>query len=109
MKLRCLAILCLAFSFLFGAVGSGQDQSAEGSRRIVRKSAPIYPEIAKRMSLAGTVRVTAVVSADGTVKSVEAVGGSPMLIKAAEDAILKWKFAAGAESRELIELHFKPQ
>jgi membrane protein involved in colicin uptake len=53
--------------------------------------------------------VVAVVSADGTVKSVEPVGGSPVLLKAAQDAVVKWRFAPGGESRELIELRFDPQ
>ena len=60
------------------------------------------------MKLGGTVRVIAVVAADGNVKSVEPVGGSPVLIKAAEDAVAKWRFAPGAESRESVELHFNP-
>jgi len=60
------------------------------------------------MNLGGTVKVLAVVAADGNVKSVEPVGGSPVLIKAAQDAVAKWKFAPGAESKEPIELHFTP-
>jgi hypothetical protein len=46
------------------------------------------------------------------VKSVEPVGGSPLLIQAAQASITQWKFApAGAESKEVIELHFnlRPQ
>lgn len=54
------------------------------------------------------MKVIAVVAADGSVKSVEPVGGSPVLIKAAQDAVVKWKFAPGAESKETIELHFTP-
>ena len=35
-------------------------------------------------------------------KNVEPVGGSPVLLQAAEDAVYKWKFAAAAaESKEL--------
>ncbi len=60
------------------------------------------------MNLGGTVRVVAVVASDGEVKSVEPVGGSPVLLKAAEDAVSKWKFAPGPESRESVELHFTP-
>jgi outer membrane biosynthesis protein TonB len=60
------------------------------------------------MNLGGTVKVIAVVGADGEVKSVEPVGGSPVLLKAAQDAIAKWKFAPGAESKEVVELHFTP-
>jgi outer membrane biosynthesis protein TonB len=60
------------------------------------------------MSLGGTVKVVAVVASDGDVKSVEPKGGSPILLKAAEDAVAKWKFASGGESREIIEVHFTP-
>lgn len=54
------------------------------------------------------MRVIAVVGADGEVKSVEPMGGSPVLLKAAQDAVYKWKFAPGAESKETVELHFTP-
>jgi outer membrane biosynthesis protein TonB len=60
------------------------------------------------MNLGGTVKVIAVVAADGEVKNVEPVGGSPLLIKAAQDAVSKWKFAPGPESREPVEFHFSP-
>jgi TonB family protein len=69
----------------------------------------VYPEIAKRMQLSGTVRVTAVVAPDGTVKRVEPMGGSPVLLEAAKDSVIKWKFAqANSETREIVELHFTP-
>ena len=60
------------------------------------------------MKLGGTVKVVAVVAADGNVKSVEPMGGSPVLLKAAEDAVAKWKFAPGSESKETVELHLNP-
>jgi TonB family protein len=79
-------------------------------RRVARKVLPQYPEIAKRMNLVGTVKVLATVAPDGTVKSVQPMGGSPVLIQSASDAVSKWKFApASAESKELIELHFDTQ
>jgi TonB family protein len=89
-------------------MAQNQQPSAEVLRRIVRKTLPIYPEIAKKMNLSGTVRVIAAVAPDGEVKSVEPLGGSPVLLKAAEDAVTKWKFAAGPESKEIVELHFNP-
>ncbi len=111
MRMRYVWAVLLFLTF-FGVIGSAQNQPSssenDNGRRVVRKVAPAYPEIAKRMNLGGTVKVTAVVAADGTVKTVEPVGGSPVLIKAAEDAVAKWKFAAGGESREMIELHFTP-
>lgn len=66
--------------------------------------------MAKKMNIAGTVKVYAVVAPDGTVKTVEPVGGSPLLVQASEDAIKRWKYApAASESKELIKLHFHPQ
>jgi len=109
MRMRHIGLILL-LSALTGSVALAQNQqpSAEGLRRIVRKAQPTYPEIAKRMNLSGTVRVIAVVATDGEVRSVEPLGGSPVLLKAAEDAVTKWKFAAGPESKEIVELHFNP-
>ena len=111
MWMRHVLILFLGSSSLFGLAGTaqGQQSSAENVRRIIRQTAPAYPELAKKMNLGGTVKVMAIVAPDGSVKSVEPVGGSPVLIKAAQDAVAKWKFATGAESREIVELHFTPQ
>jgi TonB family protein len=111
MRMRYVLVLFLLFSYCFGPAGTaqGQQASSTGTRKVVQKIYPVYPDIAKRMNLTGTVRVVAVVLTDGMVKTVEPVGGSPVLIKAAQDAVAKWKFAPGAESRELIELRFDPQ
>lgn len=111
MRVRYALILFLCLSCYFGVAGTAQSQSsAENVRSIVRRVVPTYPEMAKRMNLQGTVKVLVVVAPDGTVKAVEPVGGSPVLIQAAQNALSKWKFApASAESKELIELHFSPQ
>jgi membrane protein involved in colicin uptake len=54
------------------------------------------------------VKVVAVVGTDGSVKKVEPVGGSPILMQAAQTAITQWKYAPGSESQESVELHFTP-
>ena len=110
MQVRPVLALFLLFSFSFGpmATAHGQQTSTENDRKVVRKLTPEYPELARRMNLGGTVKVVAVVAADGDVKTVEPKGGSPILLKAAEDAVAKWKFASGGESREIIEVHFAP-
>jgi TonB family protein len=110
MRTRYILVLLSIVSCCLAPAIHAQQAPGEGGRRVVRKAPATYPEVAKRMNLSGTVKVAAVVAPDGTVKSVEAVGGSPVLIQAAQTAIYKWKFApAGAQSREIIELHFDPQ
>ena len=98
----------LSFSLAPAVRAQNQQPSPESRRRIVRKVAPDYPLAAKKMGLGGTVRVVAVVSPDGSVRKVEPVGGSPILVQAAETAITQWKYAPGAESQESVELHFTP-
>jgi TonB family protein len=113
-RARHLLIFCLFFSCCFVTRTNAQSRSSSpggttAPRKVVQKALPFYPDIAKRMNLVGTVRVMATVAPDGTVKSVQALGGSPVLLKAAQDAVYKWKYApASGESSELIELHFDP-
>jgi len=62
------------------------------------------------MNLKGSVKAEALVAPNGTVKVVEIRGGHPVLVRAAQDAIYKWKWApASHESREPIEVRFDPQ
>lgn len=47
------------------------------------------------------------IAPNGSVKSIESVGGNPLLIKAAQEAVTKWMYAPALhETRELIELRF---
>jgi TonB family protein len=102
-----LLLVMLTISAAPARVADAQD-SGQG-RKVIHKTMPVYPTLARQINLAGTVKVLAIVEPDGKVKAVEAVGGSPILIQAAKDAILQWKFAqAPEESREEIELHFTP-
>jgi TonB family protein len=112
MRLRNLIpLLFFGLALMFASAGKAQEQaSSDSGRRIVRKVVPNYPELARRMNLGGTVRILATVAPDGSVRSVEAKGGSPVLIQAAEDSLYRWKFAsATVETKEVIELHFNPQ
>src|SRR5690348_1062930 len=85
-----------------------QDSDApQQERGVVSKVPPIYPDLAKRTNITGVVKLRATIGPNGLVKSVEPLGGNPVLIKAAQDAVTKWKYApAPRETRELIELRF---
>ncbi len=106
--------LLILFSLLvccFGApmLGQSTPPATDSGRKVLRSATPSYPEMAKKMRLAGTVKVTATVSADGSVKLVEPIGGSPVLIMSAKDAVYKWRFVpASGETKEIIEIHFAP-
>jgi TonB family protein len=81
----------------------------ELTRKAKSKVAPTYPELAKRMSIAGVVKVQVVVAANGSVKSTKVVGGHPLLVNAAVDAVKKWRFeSASEETTGVVEFKFDP-
>jgi TonB family protein len=80
---------------------------AADDRAIKSRVAPVYPEIAKRMRIAGIVKVEATVDLDGKVTDVKTLTGSRALSSAAEDAVRKWTFApAAAKSTVNVEITF---
>jgi TonB family protein len=78
-------------------------------RKVINRIAPVYPELAKRMHTSGVVKLEVVIRADGNVKSTKALGGNPVLILSAIDAVRKWKFeAASEETTEVVQIAFEP-
>ena len=95
---------------LFGAVFSvGGFGQSNIDRKVKTRVSPNYPEIARKMGITGVVKLQVVVAANGTVKETKVIGGHPILINAAVDAVKKWKFeTASAESTGTVEVKFDP-
>ncbi len=105
--LASMTVLCLAVSL---ACAQNASAEADAGRKDMSRIARAYPELTKRMHLQGIVKVEAVIRPNGAVKSTRVLGGSPVLVNAATDAISKWKFEPGpSETTEVIELTFIPQ
>jgi TonB family protein len=87
----------------------GQDTQNEVLRRAKSKVQPVYPELARKMNLTGTVKVEVVVAPNGMVKDAKVVGGHPVLANAALEAVRKWRFEpAAAESSGVVDFKFEP-
>ena len=77
------------------------------ARQVKSRMSPVYPEIAKRMRVSGTVKLEAAVDAQGKVTDVKEVSGNHTLAVAAREALLHWKFApADAGTNETVEINF---
>jgi TonB family protein len=87
---------------------TGRAQAGErAERKAVGKVPAVYPEIATRNHIRGVVKLEVVVREDGSVKSAKVLGGNPVLIEAATDAVRKWKFApASRETVEVVQIRF---
>jgi TonB family protein len=53
---------------------------------------PYYPPEAQQLHIEGIVKLHAVIDADGTVQSVEPLGGPDLLMRSAMSAVRQWKY-----------------
>lgn len=109
-RLCALLLLVVAGTVIVVNPARAVGEDNEISRKVKSKVSPSYPEIARRMNISGTVKLVVVVSPNGAVKSTKVLGGHPLLVSAAEEAVKKWKFeTAPAEDSGVVEFTFKPE
>ena len=102
-----VAVLGLATTIAFA---QSSPTSTNPERKVVSRVAPIYPDLAKKMHIRGIVKVEAAVRANGSVKSTRVLGGNPVLVDAAIEAVNKWKFeTAPNETTEVVQIMFEGQ
>jgi TonB family protein len=101
-------ILLLGTSGLLAPIAVSQEAATENVKRKVKsKTVPEFPALAKQMNVTGKVKIEATISPDGRVTTTKVVGGSPLLVNAAIDALKRWRFESAAkESTEIIEFDF---
>ena len=86
-----------------------QQEQIEAKRKVLGKVVPLYPELARKMHISGSVKLEVIVAPNGSPKNPKALGGHPLLVQAASEAISKWKWAPSTqETTELIEIRFNP-
>jgi periplasmic protein TonB len=70
----------------------------------IRRVQPIYPRIAILSRKEGAVILTAIISREGNVESLQVISGSPMLTQAALDAVKQWRYRPYVLNGERIEV-----
>ena len=109
MQRRALILLVVLMALTLVPAGAQSDLPTS-DRKVATRVTAVYPELAKKMHIHGAVRVEAIVRPNGTVKSTRVLGGNPVLVDAAQDAVSKWKFEpAQAETTEVVQLVFENQ
>jgi TonB family protein len=103
-----LILSASALALFSAATLSAQTGTTDESKRKVKtKVPPAYPELAKRMSVGGKVKIEVVITPDGHVRSTRVVGGHPLLVQACQDAVKEWKFVPAAEeTTQIVEFTF---
>ncbi len=78
----------------------GQVQQA----KLIRQVKPVYPPLARQARISGTVRFTAIIGKDGTIQNLQLVGGHPLLVSAARDAVAQWLYKPTILNTEPVEV-----
>lgn len=85
----------------------GSVLAADHQRAIVHREDPQYPEIAKKMNLHGTVKLKIWITAEGTIRKLEYIGGHPLLAESALRAVKSWTYTPAAQQSEMtVEIKF---
>ena len=78
----------------------GQVQAA----KLIRKPTPVYPPLAKMARIQGSVRLEAIISRGGAIKDLKVISGHPLLVKAALDAVQRWRYQPTMLNGEPVEV-----
>jgi protein TonB len=71
---------------------------------LIHRVEPIYPTIAARARIQGTVQLRAVIAKDGSIENLQVIGGHPILQQAALDAVKQWRYKPYILNGEPLEV-----
>jgi periplasmic protein TonB len=70
----------------------------------IERTEPVYPEIARKAHIAGTVEIEGVIGTDGRLHELRVLSGNPLLVPAALDAVRRWVYRPGQLNGEPVEI-----
>ena len=73
-------------------------------RELIFQPKPEYPPLAKMARIQGTVRLDAVISKDGTIQDLKVISGHPLLVKAALEAVQRWRYQPTLLNGDAVEV-----
>ena len=71
---------------------------------LIRRVQPLYPPLAKSARVSGTVEFSAVISKEGNIENLQLVRGHPLLVNAAREAVLQWKYKPTMLNGQAVEV-----
>jgi protein TonB len=77
--------------------------NVESAKAIFHPS-PEYPPLAKMARIQGVVKLQAIISKDGTIQDLKVISGHPLLVKAALDAVSRWRYQPTLLNGEPVEV-----
>jgi TonB family protein len=101
------ALLMLTMAAVANVAKAQEATAASTARKVRTKTSPEYPLLARQLNVTGKVKLEVTIAADGHVVSTRTIGGSPLLVGPASDAVKKWRYEPGPkETTEIVEIAF---
>lgn len=81
--------------------------------KLIQEVDPVYPPLAKQARIQGQVVIDSVIDTEGHVTQMKVVSGSPLLVRAAEQALGQWRYQPTLLNGQpvavdmLVTLHFQ--
>ncbi len=60
--------------------------------KLINQPKPVYPPLAKAARVQGTVKFQATIGKDGKIENLQLLGGPPLLVQAAMQAVQQWTY-----------------
>ncbi len=81
----------------------------DGGRKLLTRVEPVYPATLHANHIGGVVRLRVAIAANGSVESVELLGGNPILGDSAIAAVKRWVYVAGPRTKTEVTVPFDPE
>jgi TonB family protein len=100
----CAAVLLLSLVLV------GVSLAQETSRQVIARTAPSYPDLARKMHLSGKGKVEVLINPAGSMTAAKFIGGDPVFEASAIETVKQWKFeTAAGVTKTVIVLEFGAQ
>lgn len=71
---------------------------------LIHRVDPVYPALPKQIHKEGRVELHAIIATDGSIQSLEVVGGDPMFYRSALDAVSQWRYKPTILNGQPVEI-----
>ena len=72
--------------------------------QLVNRVEPVYPHMATITGIQGQVKLHAIIARDGSIQSLNAISGHPLLVRAALEAVGQWRYRPYYLNGEAVEV-----
>jgi protein TonB len=71
---------------------------------LIHRVEPVYPTLPRQLGRGGRVELRAIIATDGTIQSLQVVGGDFLFYQSALDAVRQWRYTPTVLNGQPVEI-----